>query len=131
MAVIQFQHVDRVFHQNGKEWDRIVARIEPLGILTEADGPALAIYCTAYSRWVRARQLIEAKGLVVDTTDKPRGCLKTNPAVAIAEAAEVAMGRILASFGLTPADRSKVKAHRAAGGKGPADPLEKFQIKRG
>lgn len=118
-------HLDAVA---AAEWERVVPRLEASGVLTRADGPALAIYCAAYSRWIAARQLIEQMGLVIDTTDKPKGCIKANPAVAIAEAAEATMARVLGSFGLTPADRSRVRAARPESAE---SPLAKFQIKKG
>jgi P27 family predicted phage terminase small subunit len=105
------EHLDQVARE---EWDRIAARLESMGVLTEADGAALAIYCVAYSRWIEARRAIDAHGLVIETS---LGGVKPNPAVSIASACESTMGRILAAFGLTPADRSKVKAAGPAASK--------------
>jgi P27 family predicted phage terminase small subunit len=117
------------------EWARIVEVLDGLGVLTRADGAALSIYCVAHARWLEARALIDEKGLFVDTSiikladgseiANPKGCIKSNPAVAMAAACEATMGRVLGSFGLTPADRSRVKADPNAG----PSKLAKFRVK--
>lgn len=111
------QHLDALGRE---EWARITAVIESLGVLTAADGAALGIYCVAYSRWRAALAKIEEHGLYLDTTTyldaqgnrqpNPKGCIKPNPAVAIATSCEATMGRILGAFGLTPSDRTRVQA---------------------
>ena len=54
-----------------KEWKRIVPILMALGILTVADGSALAIYCTAFARWQQAeRQLSRSRNLASDKARK-------------------------------------------------------------
>ena len=115
-----------------EEWKRITATLAPMNTLTQADGAALSIYCVAYSRWLEARKVIEERGALIDTTKKttkkgtvinnPRGVVKTNPACLVAAEAEATMLRVLAAFGLTPSDRSKVKVER------PTSKLDKFKV---
>src|ERR1039458_3931220 len=50
------------------EWGRMVEVLDGLGVLTRADGAALAIYCVAHARWIEARKVIEDSGLFVDST---------------------------------------------------------------
>lgn len=121
------------------EWGRIVEVLDGLGVLTRADGPALAIYCVAHARWLEARSEIDTHGLFVDSTvirtlnsdgtttetPNPKGCIKSNPAVAVATACEATMARILGSFGLTPADRSRVKVSASEA----PSKLAKFRVK--
>jgi P27 family predicted phage terminase small subunit len=86
------------------EWDRIVGELNLLGVLSKTDGPALALYCSAFSRWVRANKQLEAK--LISTTDK--GSDKVNPHVTIAAQAEALMLKILAEFGCTPSSRANL-----------------------
>lgn len=123
-------HLDQV----GRDaWARLVESLELMRVLTPADGEALAIYATVYSRWRSALEAIDRHGPTVDTTvirfgdgseiPNPKGCVKSNPALAVAAACESTMARILASLGLTPADRSRVKSLDA----GATSKLAKFR----
>jgi Phage terminase, small subunit len=56
------RHLDR---EARKELRRISKQLYDLGLLTEIDGAALAIYCTCYSRWVAAQKQLEENGLTV------------------------------------------------------------------
>ena len=105
------------------EWDRIVPQLEALGVLSEVDGAALAIYCDAYSQWINANREIAAYGMLVDTG---MGGLKANPAVAIARQAMSMCHRLLSEFGCTPASRGKVKVKSEA----PTDALSDFLARR-
>jgi P27 family predicted phage terminase small subunit len=89
------------------EWERIVPELEAMGVLSQVDGAALALYCAAYSIAVRADMEIGLYGLLLETG---MGGLKANPAVAMAKAARAQMHSLLTEFGATPASRSKVKA---------------------
>lgn len=104
-------------------WDRLIPLLDRMGVLSQADGSALEIYCTAYSRWRKALESIRSQGLTV-YTDK--GSEKTNPAVSIAAQAEAAMGRILACFGCTPSDRGRLRV----GAKEKKDGLSEFLARR-
>jgi P27 family predicted phage terminase small subunit len=106
------------------EWERIVPQLDAMGVITAVDGAALSIYCMTFARWLDALEAVEEYGLFIDTrivrttgpngevleTVNEKGCVKSNPAVAVAAACESAMARLLGEFGLTPASRSKVKA---------------------
>ncbi len=93
------------------EWDRIMPELEELGILARVDGAALALYCSAYSQWVRADLEVHIRGMLVDTGN---GGIKANPAVSMAHMARAQMHSILTEFGATPASRSRVKTGDAA-----------------
>jgi P27 family predicted phage terminase small subunit len=88
-------------------WNRLVPRLQSLGLLTEADGEALSLYCVTYSRYRLASIDVQAHGLAVETG---LGGLKANPAAAVAAECSRLMASLLAEFGLTPASRSRVKA---------------------
>ena len=114
------------------EWERLVALLERMGILTAADGPALMLYCECYSKWLRARTEIVKRGMFLEeqkTTVSKRGSVTTstgrvtaNPGLAI----ELAMGRVMQSilveFGLTPSSRCRIRIEAA----NKQDPLAEF-----
>lgn len=88
-----------------KEWRRIVAELEPLGLLTRIDMAALAGYCMAYSRWVGAENMIRKHGMLVKS---PNGYPMQSPYLAIANKAIDQMKAFLTEFGMTPASRSRI-----------------------
>ena len=107
------------------EWDRIVPQLEAMGILAAVDGAALALYCSAYSQWIRADLEVHIRGMLVDTGS---GGVKANPAVTMAHMARAQMHSLLSEFGATPAARSRVKARDDGKSK---DALGEFLNRRG
>lgn len=91
-----------------REWTEHAPRLLRLGLLTEVDGPALVALCTLQAR---QRQLIQ-----LTTSDTP-----------VSTSALVELSRELrglwARFGMTPADRSRVKIEKAP----PKSKLERFR----
>lgn len=102
-----------------EEWHRIAPQLAAAGVLTEGDGPALALYCSAFARRLAAQREVDAIGLLTETA---AGGYKANPAVAMVAQAERDMARILAEFGATPASRSRVAA--------PEKPSEESELER-
>lgn len=88
-----------------KEWKRVAAELEPLGLLTIIDMAALAAYCVAYSRWVEAEDMIRKHGMLVKS---PNGYPMQSPYLAIANKALDQMKGFLTEFGMTPASRSRL-----------------------
>lgn len=76
-----------------------------LGLYTDVDRAALAMYCQAWGRWVEAEREL-AKGEMILTSDK--GNLYQNPWLHVANRAWEQMRKILAEFGLTPSSRSRL-----------------------
>jgi P27 family predicted phage terminase small subunit len=114
-------HIDADPHAR-EAWEGIVPKLAAVGVLTELDGHALALYCTTYSRWRKACEGIRTGG-VTSFTDQ--GSLKSNPAVSVASQCERFMAAILLEFGLTPSSRSRVKTDAA-----PRDALAEFLSRR-
>jgi P27 family predicted phage terminase small subunit len=82
------------------EWRRVVPILLSLGILTIADGPALALYCAAYGHWQCAeRELTKCRDL---SADKAR---KLNR---MADSSMKLAKSMLVEFGLTPASRPRL-----------------------
>jgi P27 family predicted phage terminase small subunit len=96
------------------EWDRIVAVLIGLKLMTPIDRAPLAAYCEAYGRWVQAERALRAmaekdmltRGLVIKTTG---GNLIQNPLVGTANKAMADMVRYAAEFGMTPSARARLQ----------------------
>ena len=93
------------------EWDRLIPQLEDLGVLAVAYGPALALYCEAYSRWRKAEALVRKHGMIVPTS---RGGHQSHPALRISRDASASMLRFLCEFGLTPSSRRGVQSETPA-----------------
>lgn len=85
------------------KWKEISPLLVNAGVLTTADADSLAAYCDTFSRYLKAKKIVEKKGLTTDDGRK-------RPEVAIVEKCSESMLRWLREFGMTPASRSNVKA---------------------
>jgi P27 family predicted phage terminase small subunit len=102
------------------EWADTAPKLERLGLLTEVDGPAFAIYCASFAAWKKAERVVAEEGATF-TTEKGYVCV--HPQVAIARSQKEAALKALAHFGMTPSSRAglKVQPPRPAD-----DPLAPF-----
>jgi P27 family predicted phage terminase small subunit len=91
-----------------QEWRRVTKSLSDMGILSRHDGPAIEMYCDAYSTMVKAQEGIKASGLLIKGGN---GAPKANPLIAIANEAQRNALKILVEFGLTPAARSRVSVN--------------------
>jgi len=89
------------------EWRRMARRLHGLGVLTEVDGTAFALYCQAYGRWVQAEQKLSEFGTVIKG---PNGMPVQSPYLSIANRAMDQMRSLLSEFGMTPSSRSRITA---------------------
>lgn len=115
-----------------RAWKHWVATLLPAGILTIADGSALAMVCDAFADWEEAQKDILKNGLVsitpkLDNNNQPIMYAgkqvqvhKPNPAVAIKNKAMALMHTYLLEFGLTPASRPKIAGEETK----PVNPLD-------
>jgi P27 family predicted phage terminase small subunit len=103
------------------EWRRITIDLAEMGLLSKADRPALAAYCTAWSRWVDAEAQVKKYGTVVKSPDK--GFPMKSPYLSIADQALELMRKLMVEFGLTPSSRSRI---RVPSGGDEADELDRF-----
>ena len=88
-----------------REWRRVAPVLERLGLLTEADGAAMAGYCASYSLWKRSRAVVDSLGLTYETET---GYIRQRPEVAIAGAALAEVRAFCQQFGLTPSARARM-----------------------
>jgi len=100
-----------------REWRRMVAWLEPQGLLTVADRAALSAYCQCWAMYVRGMEDIERNGTDF-VTDK--GYQGVRPAVTIATKMLEQMNRLGAKFGYTPSDRQSLNVPE----KNPEDELD-------
>jgi P27 family predicted phage terminase small subunit len=103
------------------EWVRVTADLDAMGLLSRADRPALAAYCTAWSRWVEAEAMVKRFGSIVKSPEK--GFPMKSPYLSIADQAMETMRKFLVEFGLTPSSRSRIKV--PDGGE-PGDEFDRF-----
>lgn len=94
-------------HEAKREWRRVARMLIEAGLYSEVDRAALAMYCQGWGRWVEAERELLVLGPVV-TSDK--GNLYQNPWMGIANKAQDNLRRMIAEFGLSPAQRSRVVA---------------------
>ena len=90
-----------------REWRRASKRLAAVGLLTEIDRAAFALYCDSYGRWVEATQAVQTYGLMVKS---PNGFPMQSPYLAVANKAAEQMRLLLGEFGMTPASRARVHA---------------------
>src|SRR4029453_1002250 len=103
------------------EWGRITVDLAAMGLLSTADRPALAAYCTAWSRWVEAEAQVRKFGTIVKSPEK--GFPMKSPYLTIADQALETMRKLMVEFGLTPSSRSRIKV--SDGGEA-ADEFDRF-----
>ncbi len=114
-------------------WETMVRALEPMGVLTISDGPALAILAQAWAEWREAEATVAVRGAYYETPmggstssssgeqQSLPGCapkddraaggvwIRAHPAVAVAANAWRRVASMLAEFGLTPAARARLQ----------------------
>ncbi len=87
------------------EWSRITPELSTIGLIARIDRAALAAYSQAWSRWVKAEEMLKPSGPVVKS--KTTGAIYQNPHLAVANRAMKQMRDFLTEFGMTPSSRSR------------------------
>lgn len=93
------------------EWGRLGVLLEQLGLISELDMAAFALYCESWSDFQRAcRKLKELgeKGYVMET---PSGYQQIGPWLSIKNNAAANVNKYKQEFGLSPADWTRVDAN--------------------
>ena len=96
-----------------REWKRLVPELERLGLLTIIDRGALATCCQAYGRMVEAEKFLQRAAKTGFTYKTDSGYLVPFPQVGIAQKYAQQYRTFLALFGLSPADRTRLKSGEA------------------
>jgi len=102
-------------------WRRMVPELRVMGVLTAADGDALAAYCQTFARWKAAEEFLAKHGEVYPLKDDQGRirCMQQFPQVSISRNLLHLLRNYQREFGLTPSARSRI----AVGG-GAAEPSE-------
>ena len=88
-------------------FQRAVQQLDPVGLLTKADGPALTLAARMYAIAMLALDELEADG--VTTTDEAHGGeARKHPAWQVAREAALTFERFGSDFGLTPRSRHQL-----------------------
>lgn len=103
-----------------KEWRRITVELAEVGLVSRLDRAALSIYCQTWARLVLAETALEAKrrqaaadgkdeAEAVFTQTTPTGFQRESALIRIIGKLQQDCDRYLASFGMSPSSRSRVK----------------------
>lgn len=92
-------------------WRQVVPILEGMGVLTKADGNALARYCRLWARWRKAEDFIDEHGLVYPLKDDAGNvkCVQQWPQVSVAHRLALQLTRLEQEFGLTPSARARLQ----------------------
>ena len=87
---------------------RVVGReLLRMGVFSTLDTWALAMFCSAASRWMKEERIVAEMGTVIQSEN---GGLSQNPHLAAANRAWEQMRRMLGELGLSPAERSRLQS---------------------
>lgn len=98
------------------EWKRLIPELERLGLLTMADRSAITGYCVAFSKWIKAEQVLKDDGMVYKITKTDRNgtpvsdYFMARPEVFIAHQMASLILKYCTEFGLTPSSRVRLSA---------------------
>lgn len=112
-------HLDKIAK---REWRRIAPELERIGLLSRIDMAALAAYCQAYARWVKAEKAVQKHGMLIKT---PNGYPVMSPFLLVASKAIEQMKSFLVEFGMSPSSRSRINI---PGGEKEEDEFEAFLV---
>ena len=90
-----------------REWWRLGKQLATLGLLTNIDRAALALYCQAWARWLEAEKALKTYGVMVKS---PNGFPMQSPYLAVANKAMEQIRAMLTEFGMSPSSRTRVHA---------------------
>jgi P27 family predicted phage terminase small subunit len=99
------RHLDKTAR---REWKRLCPMLERMGVLTAADGIALANLCVDCAILQQAQESLAKTGLLSKTTKT--GMIHQSPLLNIIAVTTDRVTRGLREFGLTPASRTRINA---------------------
>lgn len=91
--------------EDARKFFRAMGReVVGMGLLTQADVPALIVLAVTWGRWVDAERKLAERGDVITTA---AGEQRVNPWLTVSNRALDKFAELLSKFGGTPADRTK------------------------
>jgi P27 family predicted phage terminase small subunit len=91
-------------------WPVFGSELLAIRVLTVADSWALGQLCEAYADYIRTRDILAAEGEYQEVKTQFGSSLRAHPALAIKIDADKRLRAWISEFGLTPAQRTRVKA---------------------
>jgi len=101
---------DHLSDEAKREWSRVGELLLDLGLVSELDRAALALYCQARARWVEAEEARRQYGVVIK---RPSGFPMQSPFLSVANKALEQMRGFLIELGMTRRVAPKSTASRA------------------
>jgi P27 family predicted phage terminase small subunit len=97
--------------------------LDEKSIHTKLDSAAISLLAHTYDNYIRATEMIEHDGLIVNSYSGTSKTKKAHPAIKIQLDAQIQLTKLLVEFGLTPKSRKDIESAKA-----PAtdSPLELF-----
>jgi len=107
-------------------WKRLVPMLDEMGLLSKADGDALAMYCQSLSRLAECEKVINEEGPTYKTytADGQLSQIKLRPEARLAKEMYGIVNRLGKEFGLSPSARAHLNVQDAK----PAAPTEKEKL---
>jgi P27 family predicted phage terminase small subunit len=99
----------RLTEYGSKVWDQLAPNLVKAGILKETDIQAFAVYCNEYARYLKMAEYIFEHG---ETYMTATGNPSKRPEVSIMNEALKVVNSYQTRFGLTPADRDRIKVEK-------------------
>ena len=86
-------------------WKNMAKQLDQLGLLTEIDQHAFAVYCQSYIELIEAENELLENGKTQTTKD---GFVRKSPWLSVRDEAHKRMMQIGGQFGFTPASRTRI-----------------------
>ena len=103
-----------------QEWERMSGILYGIGLLSDMDMAALALYCQSWGKIVEFEEILIKEG---KTYIAANGDIRTSPYVSMLNKSYEYVYKFLTEFGMSPASRSKVSAKKK---KTTKDPFAQF-----
>jgi len=96
------------------QWERVIPRLDGMGVLTEGDESALEVHCLTFAEWKRCQDHLAEHGPSYEfTTGGGQPVHKEYPEALRWKQLLPVLGQQFAKFGLTPVDRASAKPGKA------------------
>jgi P27 family predicted phage terminase small subunit len=113
-----------------RKWNELIKDLGNNGVLSSDTREILIAYCTAYAKWMVAREKVDETGLAIEGFDKEGNVTITrNAYVSEMHKFREQLNKLLPELGLTPASRQKLTSLKIDEGK--EDPFAKIMARMG
>ena len=116
--------------RESEKWKELLADLGGNGVLSSDTREILIAYCTAYGKWMEARERVAETGLAIEGVDKlGNRTITRNAYVSEMNRLREQMNKLLPELGLTPASRQKLTSLKLDDDK--EDPFAKIMARMG